>query len=1035
MSARSDIKIFIASSGELQEERKESVLLIAELNKRYPHLHLEPILFELDTPSGNVQFKERIQDGINPALEESHIAVIILYTKAGEFTLEELELALKWDKKVFVYLKEGFTPQSIEDLEKYKKVLELKAKMNAESAIRYQKYKTLVDYNGLLYKDLNKYLDETFPASANAPSATISTSQQHIPLAPRPYLAHPYAIVKNFTGRREEMTRLTEWYKYEKEPMCIVEAIGGMGKSALCWKWMQNEMAATEAKIEGIVWWSFYDQGFEDFIHHLYEYCIPETVRARPQRVDETTEVINALANHRFLLVLDGFERVLRGYAQMMAMYIQEEGLSKKDITDIKEAFDIRQRTPITPKAEKLLKALCAGNTKTLMTTRLYPATLEGLDGIKHIRLTGLSKTDTISFFKTEGIAGTDEEMIRAGEIYGFHPLMLKLLSTAIKRKFTKNIGKAFSGSFFTKALIDEKEPQKILRTSYRLLNPDEQKVASTVSVFRTAFAFDAAKALFPSMEVEKLEGVLMELYNLGFILYNEQQCLFDFHPILRSYLYDGLTSKDTIHQLAITYFTALPEKEKIVTLADLEPVIEQYHHLTKAEKYEEACKLYIDRLTRPLLFQLAEYELCINICKQLFIQNSDLVPQLKKKSERSFILNDLGICYTHTGQLIKATKNLLSTILIDYWADENESLGIGLANISKVIHIYSGKLSLATIHLVKSSVLLKKAGSFTKADNHCTLGGILTIRACYKATNEAETAESYLYKAMKYCTKEKQIGLAAYVASEYIKWTLAQINNQNNKNGLCAIAFSWSLKAIEYAEHYRVSSYPNVPYFLKAYEAISRTLVAIIPLKNSPPIETTDPVLFYDKHFQIITGAIFPKPGNYSVLAERCIHEGLTLSRKVNRVFEECTFSLLLAQMEWLKITEHQKGIGHFKEVEKIVTETHDLAKRIGYRMLLADLHLFCAEVLLYIKDSNSGHREKLLNYTAAEHLDKARDYARDTSDITDIFLPPDGSADEFYKDIPEYTMLKRGLTEEERIKNGYYAAWLRAEKLQQRL
>src|ERR1017187_10279755 len=101
MSERTEVKIFIASSGELKEERKESVLLITELNKRHPHLHLEAMLFEFDTPSGNVQFKERIQDAINPKLHESHIAVVLFYSKAGKFTIEEMELALKLNKKIF----------------------------------------------------------------------------------------------------------------------------------------------------------------------------------------------------------------------------------------------------------------------------------------------------------------------------------------------------------------------------------------------------------------------------------------------------------------------------------------------------------------------------------------------------------------------------------------------------------------------------------------------------------------------------------------------------------------------------------------------------------------------------------------------------------------------------------------------------------------------------------------------------------------------------------------------------------------------
>lgn len=1030
MSNRSDIKIFIASSSELSDERKESIVVLTELNKRYPHLHFEPVLFEIDTPSGNFPWKERIQDGINPLLNEAHIVVVLFYSKAGEFTREELESALSQQKKVYLYLKEGFAPKGVEETKKYLELQELKENIDKESSLRYQLYKTVSEYYGILYRDLDKYIDETYPAPPDTPVATVSTSSQHIPIAPRPYLAHPYAIIKNFTGRREEMTRLTEWYKYEKEPMCIIEAIGGMGKSALCWKWLQDEIIVTNPNIKGIVWWSFYDQGFEEFIHHMYEYCIPENVRKQQQRIDETTELINALTNYRFLLVLDGFERVLRGYAKMMAMYIQEAGLSKKEVDDINEAFDIHQRTPITPKAEKLIRALCTGNSKSLMTTRLYPATIEGLAGIKHVRLTGLSKTDTIAFFQIEGIIGKDSEMIRAGEVYDFHPLMLKLLSTAIKRSFTRNINKALQKAF-AEGLIDEKEPKEILVTSYNLLSPEERKVASVISVFRTAFTFDAAKALFPGMDGEKLEQAMMELYNLGFILYNEQQRLFDFHPILRSYLYDGLVGKDNVHQLAITYFTKLPKKEKVITAADLEPVVEQYHHLIRAGKYDEASRLYLDRLFEPLYYQLAQYDLCVDLSLQLFAKPSDNLPQLSTESYQRYILYGLSLSYANKGQLNKASECMLKGLPIDYKEKNYESLGIGLNNISSEVNLISGKLSNVAVHTTKSGALLKETQSSNEASSYILIGNILAAQALYSTTNGSLASEGYLDMAMARCMKQNATGLASWVALCYTKWVLFQIENKNTQYELQTEALNWGLKSMEYAEKFRISNYPVVIYFLFAYEALGRALINISSKNIIQP--ENGHIFFYDENFQNILDTQIPATNNYSALAERCVHEGLTLTRKINKVYDECTFSLLLLQIEWLKILEGQKEIEHFKEVEKLLIDTYALADRIGFRMLLADLHLFCVETLLDLAALKRLHKQKLLDLSPLEHIEKVRDFALDTSTLEDIFLPPD--ADEFYKDIREYAMLKRGLTNEERIKNGYYAAWLRAEKLKSRL
>ena len=160
MSDRTDLKFFIASSGELNQERDESLKVIIEVNKHYPQLHLEPMLFELDTASGNTPGIDRIQDGINPLLDRSDVVIILFYSKIGEFTKEEFERAINTGKKILFYLKEGFQPITAKDSIEYTKLLQLKEEIEIESKIRYQKFKTLKDYHGLLYIDLNKYIDE-----------------------------------------------------------------------------------------------------------------------------------------------------------------------------------------------------------------------------------------------------------------------------------------------------------------------------------------------------------------------------------------------------------------------------------------------------------------------------------------------------------------------------------------------------------------------------------------------------------------------------------------------------------------------------------------------------------------------------------------------------------------------------------------------------------------------------------------------------------------------------------------------------------
>src|SRR5258705_12697212 len=107
MAEKTTIKIFIASAGEVDDERKKSILILTQLNKSYKHLHLEPVIWEIDMVKGNYADKKSIQYSINPNRKESQVIVFIFYTRLGENTLIEFELAKSENKKLLVFFKEG----------------------------------------------------------------------------------------------------------------------------------------------------------------------------------------------------------------------------------------------------------------------------------------------------------------------------------------------------------------------------------------------------------------------------------------------------------------------------------------------------------------------------------------------------------------------------------------------------------------------------------------------------------------------------------------------------------------------------------------------------------------------------------------------------------------------------------------------------------------------------------------------------------------------------------------------------------------
>ena len=65
-----------------------------------------------------------------------------------------------------------------------------------------------------------------------------------------------YPEPPNFTGRKQERQMLTDWLLEDREhPLLSLVAIGGMGKSPLAWRWLQEDVIEAGIELDGIVWW------------------------------------------------------------------------------------------------------------------------------------------------------------------------------------------------------------------------------------------------------------------------------------------------------------------------------------------------------------------------------------------------------------------------------------------------------------------------------------------------------------------------------------------------------------------------------------------------------------------------------------------------------------------------------------------------------------------------------------------------------------------------------------------------------------
>ena len=203
----------------------------------------------------------------------------------------------------------------------------------------------------LIYSDVpdGKYtfsLPDTICKSFSKPNENLPVShgirsingQIGIPLIPQPYFAHFFHLHSNFTGRAEELKAIYDWFNDKKDSIMVLTAIGGMGKSSLTWYWLKECMDSS--LIEGILWWSFYEgeSSFSKFLNDAIIYSSRKEIDPRDigSNYEKTRVLVNLLQEHKFLLILDGFERQLGTYENQKDGFTVNGGLEMPNYGGIK---------------------------------------------------------------------------------------------------------------------------------------------------------------------------------------------------------------------------------------------------------------------------------------------------------------------------------------------------------------------------------------------------------------------------------------------------------------------------------------------------------------------------------------------------------------------------------------------------------------------------------------------------------------------------------------------------------------------------
>lgn len=124
---------------------------------------------------------------------------------------------------------------------------------------------------------------------------------------PAPFVVGPYTLLQTaeVVGRQRELDLLTDWVSnpgkdVHRARVLALLAIGGMGKSAIAWKWFHDIAPQELPTLAGRVWWSFYetDARFDNFVLRTLGYVTGRSVQElrtlrAPEREEELLGILD----------------------------------------------------------------------------------------------------------------------------------------------------------------------------------------------------------------------------------------------------------------------------------------------------------------------------------------------------------------------------------------------------------------------------------------------------------------------------------------------------------------------------------------------------------------------------------------------------------------------------------------------------------------------------------------------------------------------------------------------------------------------
>lgn len=551
----------------------------------------------------------------------------------------------------------------------------------------------------------------------------------------------PVDVRNTFKDRIEKIEELRKLLKDNTVKLIIIVGRGGIGKTALLSKVFEEiELShlkltnvSTEMGADGIVYLScvkkdktIIERLYSDIAKMLGNPYNDELLKywKNPSNSikDKLRFLLSKLKDGCYLLVLDNLEFMLT----------PDNTLEDPDLMTF---VDLCLTTPhglriVATSRERLVTGT------TGVHTRLLP--LEN----------GLPENDAIALLRyfdptgDLGLKDAPEKLLQkiALMTFGF-PKALEIIVGILYKKTTTNyLNKLMMDS----SLFNTEVVENLLAEHYKLLSNEEKYVLQVLSVFGKPVPSVAVKYvliyLSPNFDVDYVLRTLTYSY---FVTYNRRYDTFELHPLDLQYAYNCIPdgdeeyTKQKLHMRAAEFFKELGKQQtKYKNIDDLEPKLQEFHHLVKAGSHNSAYNVLGSMIS--FLNQASYNELIVNL-------RSQLIDGLTNNFLKQQNLGYLGMTLIKLGNTQKAIPFLEEAMTIAQEFNFKKDLGrwergmgkayYSLGQFNKAIDFYNKSLSIA----------------HSNRDNQEEAADLYALGNAYISVGD-------IYKAIEYITQAQKV-------------------------------------------------------------------------------------------------------------------------------------------------------------------------------------------------------------------------------------------------------------------------------------